>query len=73
MKRTCAWCKRELSDTTAEYDSKMPVSHGMCNECADRVISQVSDAVGEFLESLDAAVFLVDDDVRILAANRAVT
>jgi PAS domain-containing protein len=71
MKRTCAWCKRELSDATAEYDSKMPVSHGMCSECADRVISQASDAaVGEFLESLDAPVFLVDDDVKILAANR---
>ncbi len=48
----------------------MPVSHGMCKECADKVISQTSGAVGEFLECLGAPVFLVDDDARILAANR---
>jgi PAS domain-containing protein len=47
----------------------MPVSHGMCSKCADRVISQMNDSVAGFLESLDAPVFLVDDDVRILAAN----
>jgi PAS domain-containing protein len=42
----------------------------MCSECADRIISRESEAVGEFLESLNAPVFLVDDDVKILAANR---
>ncbi len=41
MKRTCAWCKRELSDTTAESDSKMPVSHGMCSECAAEIRDQL--------------------------------
>jgi len=71
MKRMCAWCKRELADTPAESGAMMPVSHGLCSKCADKIISQTSGDVGEFLEYLDAPVYLVDCDVKILATNRA--
>lgn len=68
MKVFCAWCRKELS-TGAPADA--PVSHGICASCAKRFFAHRKVPLGTFLDRLDGPVFLVDDDGRIRAANRA--
>ncbi len=46
-----------------------PVSHGVCKSCYDNILARHGFNARKFLDMLDTPVFLVDDDVRILAAN----
>lgn len=40
VKRMCAWCKLDMG--LASFDSKYPdqVSHGMCQKCADKEMTE---------------------------------
>jgi len=46
-----------------------PVSHGVCKSGYTRVLTEHGFNLKKFLDMLDAPVFLVDDDVNVLAAN----
>lgn len=70
--KVCAWCRKVLGTVDGEFASLFPVTHGVCPQCSVRLMESMSaGAVRQFLESLDAPVALVDDDMRILAANGA--
>jgi len=66
MKTVCSFCETVINAGTGPDD---PVSHGICQTCYDRILSEYGFNVREFLDVLDAPVFLVDSDVNILAAN----
>lgn len=42
MKRVCAWCKKSLGDLECKVDDEHAVTHGMCNECAIKVATQIA-------------------------------
>ena len=71
MRRICAWCKKELSTGTAGGGADEPISHGICDDCAALLNSDTRRSAGDFLESLQDAVFLVGAGGRIVSANRA--
>ncbi len=65
MKKVCAWCQRPLNDEPASGD---PVSHGICRRCLEYALSSRI-ALKDFLDSIDAPVLAVDEEVRAIGAN----
>ena len=66
MKKVCSFCGIVMSPGT--YPGE-PASHGVCKSCYDTILARHGFNARRFLDMLDTPVFLVDDDVRILAAN----
>ena len=66
MRTVCSFCETIISPGTSPDE---PVSHGVCRSCYDRILANHGFSIRKFLDMLDAPVFLVDDDVNILAAN----
>jgi hypothetical protein len=66
MKKVCSFCASVISPET--YPGE-PVSHGVCKSCYDNILAKHGFNARKFLDMLNTPVLLVDDDVRILAAN----
>ena len=66
MKKICSFCSRVIEESTAPDNM---VTHGVCTECYDRILVRYGFNVKKFLDQLESPVFLVDTDVRVLAAN----
>jgi hypothetical protein len=66
MKKMCSFCGTIINPGTSP---EAPVSHGVCKSCYTSIMTDHGFNVQKFLDLLDAPVFLVDDDVNILAAN----
>jgi hypothetical protein len=66
MKTVCSFCTAIIRPGITPDD---PVSHGICRSCYDRILASHGFNIQKFLNLLDAPVFLVDNDVTILAAN----
>jgi len=66
MTTVCSFCN---TVTRAGITPDEPVSHGVCKPCYDKILSTHGFNIRKFLNMLDTPVFLVDNDVRILAAN----
>jgi hypothetical protein len=65
MRTICSFCDTVISPGGPSD----PVSHGVCRSCYQRIMTEYGFDARKFLDQLDAPVFLVDDDVNILAAN----
>jgi PAS domain-containing protein len=68
MKRTCAFCDKELNTAAIEADA--PITHGLCKDCISRFNSSPGKPLRDYLDSIPAPVILVDSDRRIRIANR---
>jgi PAS domain-containing protein len=66
MKTVCTFCSCVVNEGISPGD---PVSHGVCPDCYDRILSEYGFDVKKFLDQLEHPVILVDADVRVLAAN----
>ena len=69
MRHICAWCLKELRNTTAEAgDADGPISHGMCAECLAYFRTNGA-PLSEFLNKLGVPVLAVDGNAGVLAAS----
>ena len=69
MKRVCAWCLKEIDRIK---DSDLPdtiISHGICPACIDNLVFQHEVSLQAFIDSIPVPVLVVDDDVKVMAAN----
>lgn len=66
MKTICSFCNTIISPGTVPDDK---VSHGVCNSCYTKILTEHGFNLQKFLNLLEAPVFLVDRDVNVLAAN----
>jgi hypothetical protein len=66
MKTVCSFCKTVISSGSVPDE---PVSHGVCTSCYNHIRASYGLDVRKFLDLLEVPVFLVDNDVNILAAN----
>lgn len=71
MRRICAWCKKELSPETVDGTTAGMISHGICDDCAKMLSNDPRKTAGQYLESLDDAIFLVGAGGRVVSANSA--
>ncbi len=67
MTRVCAWCQKVLGGTAA---ADSPITHGICDPCAERWLTEASH---EPLERLPGPVMMLDGSGRILDANRRIS
>lgn len=67
MKTVCSFCAAVIRDGAGPEDQ---VSHGVCSACHQKILSEHGFNARKFLELFDAPVLLVDDDARVLEANR---
>lgn len=66
MKTICSFCNTVIEEGTAPEDQ---VSHGVCTACYHKILTEHGFNLQKFLNLLEAPVFLVDEDVNVLAAN----
>ena len=68
MKLVCAWCGNEIPRETGIEEEG--VSHGICEACRDYFFSSQGPPNFDcFLDKLAVPVIVVDDEVKIVAAN----
>lgn len=70
MPVVCAWCNSVIGGEGALPDPNQPISHGICAECAHRVMSRESGTLYDLLNRFAGPVIAVDGDARVLSANR---
>ena len=69
IRQICRYCKAELGSITEPGESEEQISHGICRNCLDGVMAGMGESLDEFLDSLRAPVFVVDNDGRMVTAN----
>lgn len=70
MKVICSYCRNEIEEKKPFNDER--VSYGICKSCYEYYLKQIKGlSFDEYLDRFDVPVVIVDDDVRILALNRA--
>lgn len=70
MKRVCAWCKTEMGIVPLESLSDEIITHGICEECKNKVLGPRRFALMDFLDSLAAPVVVVDATGSVNSANK---
>ncbi|MBW1636972.1 MAG: hypothetical protein JRJ68_11940 [Deltaproteobacteria bacterium] len=70
MRRVCAWCKKNMGKLPLDTQARKTVSHGMCEECANRIFAELGMESRSFLDDLAAPVLVVDQSGKVLFANR---
>ena len=69
MKVICSYCRKKIGEKEPINDDS--VSHGMCQECYDYYKEQVNGLpLDKFLDRFEVPLFVVDKNVRIVAANK---
>jgi PAS domain-containing protein len=69
--KVCAWCKKRLPAGLADGHTDGLITHGICDECAELLLTDRRRPIREFLDSLEEAVFLVNSEGRVMSANKA--
>ncbi len=71
MRRVCAWCNKFMGRNDDPYDGAEPITHTICDECADNLDFQLGVPLQRYLDSLKVPILLVDDRGDFLMANPA--
>ncbi len=71
MKTICAWCGTLLKHGEVPEASGAPISHGICQACAGKLLSANPSSMNEFLNHFDFPVLLVKAELGIEIANRS--
>jgi len=70
MKRICAWCKKDLGQSsTFNGIENDPVTHGICGDCTRTILSSEAKSLRAFLDLISEPVFLMNHEGRIVTAN----
>lgn len=67
MKQLCMYCNMLLSEVDGPADR---ISHGLCPNCFPKFVKGSGQTIDEFLESLPAPVFLMNEKICILETNQ---
>lgn len=70
MNKTCDWCEVELVEDACAGTGDGRVTTGLCAECAAKLALPWLPNLLEYLDSLDAPIFIANGDARFIAANR---
>jgi hypothetical protein len=69
IRQVCYVCGIELGQPLELNVPGEHISHGVCRKCLDICMAGAGKGMQEFLDSLQAPVIVVDDNVRVLTAN----
>lgn len=66
MTRICAWCQTEMPSL-----GETIITHGICDDCANRMIGDTPFSLQLYLEDLAIPVLVAESDLTASFANRA--
>ena len=59
----------DLGETPSDTFPDEAITHGICQPCCDRLLSESGHALRYFLESLNVPILLLEQEGRVLSAN----
>lgn len=68
MKKACAKCKRELTAPVKQFGARV-VSQTICRECWTQLWAGPLQSIHEIVDTFEAPILLLDNNLRIQAAN----
>ncbi len=68
MKHICAWCKKSLG--ASKSDNSNIITHGICKDCATKVLNQGGISLNEFIDSIDAPILYMESSSKVISANK---
>jgi hypothetical protein len=71
MQTICAWCNINLSKDEEAAHKDSPVSHGMCQKCAAKFMSELKFPVSQFLDKFFHPIVVVNHEGKIATANKS--
>jgi len=69
MRQVCAWCGKEMGDSSTDGESHKTITHGICDSCAYHLIAQAGMPLQEYLDGLNTPVLVVNGDGIVETAN----
>jgi len=69
FRQICLYCNAYLGSIEEPGNDVERISHGVCPSCFPKFVAGSGEPLADFLDSLPAPVFVVDQDVRIVTAN----
>ena len=69
VRHICFFCNAEIGAAGKSSRNDEEISHGLCPNCVPKFMAGHGCQFAEFLDTLPAPIFVVDDNVRILGAN----
>lgn len=70
MKRICAWCNKYLGTVEAPGVDPDDITHGMCDRCAERLLSDTPPSPPDFFAGVTLPALVIQDDLHICCANQ---
>ncbi len=70
MKRVCAWCSKDMGIVPSENQSKRIITHGIYEECIDKIFAGLGTELGAFVDGLAAPVLVVEETGSVVTVNK---
>ena len=72
MTRVCAWCGNDLAPKTeSAKHTDNSITHGICEDCVDAVVTGMSQDLRKFLNTIEVPVLTTNADGVVGSANRS--
>lgn len=71
MKSVCSWCNKVIRNYSSDTCLDGIITHGICDECLNKVLWPHRPAMMDFLDSLDAPVVVIDSSGSVTNANKS--
>lgn len=69
MIHVCAWCKKVLDSENSDTITDNTITHGICRECAAKLVSPEKIPLKEFLDTLGVPILVVNNEGIVVTAN----
>jgi len=70
MRKMCSWCTTDMGTVPSEFFSDADITYGICAECLNMHFGPRQIGFLEFIDSLEAAVVVVDGTGNVNSANK---
>jgi PAS domain-containing protein len=71
MRQICLYCGTDVGTVDDPGEPIERISHGICIACFPRLLAGTGKSFEDYLDSLPAPVFVVDEGARVAQANKA--
>lgn len=72
MEKICSWCNKKLGQVKADNYSDDVITHGICKQCAHKMIYEKGNSLDAFLNSFNEPILLASGNVEIEKVNKKV-
>jgi hypothetical protein len=70
MEKKCVQCGREVGGNDPDTSAMLSMTHGLCEPCASKSLSESRESIGQFLDRLGVPVLLIESGPSVFTGNR---